>query len=602
MPSRCGIEGFERENLSARPHPRAYTSSLILYLDWRGYVVHQFQKMGLDDFIDLDATNLESEGIDLDNVDLGTGRQMQEGLHSSPNIETLVGNSEEVEDQHVQDMDLEDDLVPFTTKKGDLVRNESVQETTRFDATAAAVDEVNEVEPGKDKENSRAVLLNDSKSNNLLIDESPLAGVKRARMTYVDKQPSVHVIYSSLTRESKRKLIELLQHWSEWQAQRQSSSNASLEETLEYGEETYFPALHVGSEMSTTVSFWLDNQAMREDVNKMDSDLIPLYNREYTLGSTSIDGSTNSKGTETLEASRCFNCGSYSHSLKECPKPRDNVAISNARKQHNCKRNPAAGTRGQTRYYQKAPGKFDDLRAGVLGAETRECLGIGEYDPPPWLHRMREMGYPPGYLDVIEDEDQPSGITIYADEEIQEDYEDGELPEKGEPEPPERRMTVEFPGINAPIPENADYRRWATPPTGYSGSMSSLKSRSHTQSYRSAESHRERYHDQRWSTDRQDDGPPPGLKHGPLSSMASHSPRYSPYDHHRIPRSPTQGGSLSDTVWWSPLPFESSPPARSPHSPYPSYTTQQSPQYQSSSLEHWKQGRDRHDHRRHHRR
>jgi len=80
---------------------------------------------------------------------------------------------------------------------------------------------------------------------------------------------------------------------------------------------------------------------------------------------------------ETLEASRCFNCGSYSHSLKECPKPRDNTAINNARKQHNAKRNPTPGSRGQVRYYQKSQGKFDDLKPGFLTPETRECLGIG---------------------------------------------------------------------------------------------------------------------------------------------------------------------------------------------------------------------------------
>lgn len=75
--------------------------------------------------------------------------------------------------------------------------------------------------------------------------------------------------------------------------------------------------------------------------------------------------------------SRCFNCGSYSHALKDCPKPRDHVAISNARKQHNLKRNLSnVSNRGQNRYYQKTPGKFDDLKAGVLGSETRECLGL----------------------------------------------------------------------------------------------------------------------------------------------------------------------------------------------------------------------------------
>lgn len=80
---------------------------------------------------------------------------------------------------------------------------------------------------------------------------------------------------------------------------------------------------------------------------------------------------------ETLEASRCFNCGSYSHSLKECRKPRDNVAINNARKGHSAKRSSTQISRGQIRYYQKSKGKFDDLRPGFLSPETRECLGIG---------------------------------------------------------------------------------------------------------------------------------------------------------------------------------------------------------------------------------
>jgi zinc finger CCHC domain-containing protein 8 len=78
--------------------------------------------------------------------------------------------------------------------------------------------------------------------------------------------------------------------------------------------------------------------------------------------------------------SRCFNCGSYGHALKDCPKPRDNAAISNARKQHNLKRNQSSSSRVQNRYYQKTPGKYDDLIAGVLGPETRECLGVGVSD------------------------------------------------------------------------------------------------------------------------------------------------------------------------------------------------------------------------------
>ncbi|KAK8520104.1 hypothetical protein V6N12_004066 [Hibiscus sabdariffa] len=79
------------------------------------------------------------------------------------------------------------------------------------------------------------------------------------------------------------------------------------------------------------------------------------------------------------EASRCFNCGSYSHSLKHCPKPRDSAAVNNARKQHQkFRRNQNAASRNAIRYYQSSQGgKYDDLKPGVLGAETRELLGLG---------------------------------------------------------------------------------------------------------------------------------------------------------------------------------------------------------------------------------
>lgn len=85
------------------------------------------------------------------------------------------------------------------------------------------------------------------------------------------------------------------------------------------------------------------------------------------------------RGLEIIEdAARCFNCGSYSHSLRECPKPRDNVAISNARKQHMSKRGQNASSRNSTRYYEDPPtGKFDGLQPGSLDAETRQLLGLG---------------------------------------------------------------------------------------------------------------------------------------------------------------------------------------------------------------------------------
>ncbi|GJN00164.1 hypothetical protein PR202_ga17575 [Eleusine coracana subsp. coracana] len=508
----------------------------------------------------------------------------------------------------------------------------------------------------------------------LFLDMACLAarGVKRARTE--STEPSVRVIYSDLTRESKRKLMELMQRWSEWQTRTQRNLKDDVEEVLESGEETYYPALQIGSEKSCPVSFWVDIQA-RESA-AVEEDSVPLYDREFTLGSTPLGDSSNIESpdfvmsqpfvvaiplkldgpnyqaicsgqwcsspythaaihileqgdmsideyysayclmgplmsmvprctaaectTQTFiekfftyrfvmgvrpefesirsrllhgsaltmaqtlsdliteetrlrradkDDSRCFNCGSYSHALKDCPKPRDNVAISNARKQHNLKRNQSNANRVQNRYYQKTPGKFDDLRAGVLGPETRELLGIG------W-----------SILDVVEDEDKPSGITIFGDDEVKLDFEEGELPEQGEPAPPRKRMTVEFPGINAPIPENGDRWLWGSTPPQSSGRHHSSESRE----YR--------------------DRGPPGVDH--------YSSRYHSYDYG--PQSPSLGRSHSDRR--SPSRYENSPAddgAWAPHS-YPG--RQYSSHYSTSSDMSSRHSRDRHDRHYHHRR
>ncbi|XP_027357852.1 uncharacterized protein LOC113867079 isoform X2 [Abrus precatorius] len=416
-----------------------------------------------------------------------------------------------------------------------------------------------EVRRGELADNGYISLEDGSPSRRLEIDGRCTKG---AQIIVDEQQPSVHFTYNSLTRASRQKLQELLQQWSKWHAKHVPSSN-DPSEVLESGEETFFPALHVGLEKTSAVSFWMENET-RNDKNKdfipLDDNFVPLYDRGYTLGLTSsADGSSNvDGGLEIIDAAaRCFNCGSYNHSLRECPRPRDNTAVNNARKQHKSRRNQNPSSRNPTRYYQNSPaGKYDGLRPGALDDVTRQHLGLGELDPPPWLNRMREIGYPPGYLDV-DDEDQPSGITIYTDREIAE-QEDGEIME-ADCSKPKRKMTVEFPGINAPIPENADERLWSAR-AGPSSSDTSRNWSQHRSNYNSDHGGRE-YHREHRSGDLREDGPPgdPGYS----SSRFSFHPRYGGHD--SIPRSPSRGRSQYD---WSrsPLHDEESPKPFSFHS------------------------------------
>ncbi|MCO5594536.1 hypothetical protein L7F22_048568 [Adiantum nelumboides] len=247
---------------------------------------------------------------------------------------------------------------------------------------------------------------------------------------------------------------------------------------LESGDETYFPPLQVGGVSNSRVSFWMDKPSKQARTENANGDLnpasqvrekeVPLYDRAETGALISQETEMSLEGNlDSMEGgSRCFNCGSYSHSLKECQRPRDTAAISNARKLLAEKRGSANGPRSASRYYQTSPGgKFDDLKPGVLGTGTRQFLGIGERDPPPWLNRMRELGYPPGYLE--DQEEEHSGITIFGTNEDAEGKflgEDGEIVgENKKRRSSAKKMKVFFPGVNAPIPDDADRHVWGSP-------------------------------------------------------------------------------------------------------------------------------------------
>lgn len=163
-----------------------------------------------------------------------------------------------------------------------------------------------------------------------------------------------------------------------------------------------------------------------------------------------------------------------------------------------------------------------------------------------------------------EDEDLPSGITIFADEENKEEIEEGEILDKSFSNPP-RKMTVDFPGVNAPIPENADERRWEA---ARSSSHYSI-SHSHNRYNHAQDSvNRGHYHEQRRSRDFEDDGPP-GCDPGASPSLSTYSYRYGAYDSRysshnsrdsaALPRSPSFGRSLSERERRSPLVKDGSP-------------------------------------------
>ncbi|KAJ8530894.1 hypothetical protein K7X08_023775 [Anisodus acutangulus] len=499
------------------------------------------------------------------NLERGTENSEDGANGEIPNTTNdVVSESKEPLQRSDSDMDLESD--PGSQVGVELTETvEITEEVTTLNSVIDAENGLLSLQDGSISSNHKED--QDHVSIQEIVGAKRISGVKRSRETLDVEQPSVHFIYNSLTRESRKMLEGLLQQWSEWHAKHCSSAHDSRE-VLESGEETHFPALHVGLGKPSAVTYWVDKQA-RNDKSEfvpLDGNSIPLYDRGYSFALTATDSSSNvERGMEMVDSSRCFNCGSYGHALKECPKPRDNAAVNNARKQHKSRRNQSASSHNPTRYYQDSPrGKYEGLRPGALDSETRKLLGLGELDPPPWINRMREMGYPPGYLE--DDEDLPSGITIFADEENNEETEEGEIldksfpnlpksfpnPPKSFPNPP-RKMSVDFPGVNAPIPEHADEGRWEAAPSSSSYSRSHHLHNRHNHARDTG--NRGHYHERRWSRDYEVGGPPV-CDPGTSPSLSGYSYRYGAYDSHysshsprdgaSMPRSPSFGRSLSD--------------------------------------------------------
>lgn len=137
----------------------------------------------------------------------------------------------------------------------------------------------------------------------------------------------------------------------------------------------------------------------------------------------------------------CFNCEG-DHKLQDCQKPRDLVKISAKRQEFMEKFSSPFGQ--EARYHADKAEKFSHLVPGKVSDNLREALGLCGQDAPPFIYRMRMLGYPPGWVPG----DQDSGIVLYG-KEGKADESDGNHKEKSS----NPSQFVLFPGFNVPLPK-----------------------------------------------------------------------------------------------------------------------------------------------------
>ncbi|NWQ59390.1 ZCHC8 protein, partial [Neopipo cinnamomea] len=178
---------------------------------------------------------------------------------------------------------------------------------------------------------------------------------------------------------------------------------------------------------------------------------IPKYQQVFSQ-ILSLDGQEIQVKPKSRPKPHCFNCGSEDHQMKDCPKPRNAARISEKRKEFLEACGDTSNQNFQQRYHvEEVEERFGKFKPGVISGVLQDALGVTEKSLPPFIYRMRQLGYPPGWLKEAEMEH--SGLALYDGKGEERDAEDEDSPQQ-------KRITydvsklVNYPGFNISTPSD----------------------------------------------------------------------------------------------------------------------------------------------------
>ncbi|NXK51204.1 ZCHC8 protein, partial [Chauna torquata] len=175
---------------------------------------------------------------------------------------------------------------------------------------------------------------------------------------------------------------------------------------------------------------------------------IPKYQQVFSQ-ILSLDGQEIQVKPKSRPKPHCFNCGSEEHQMKDCPKPRNAARISEKRKEYMEACGEVSNQNFQQRYHaEEVEERFGKFKPGVISGELQDALGVTAKSLPPFIYRMRQLGYPPGWLKEAEMEH--SGLALYDGKD------DDGTEDEGSRQP--KRVTydvsklINYPGFNISTP------------------------------------------------------------------------------------------------------------------------------------------------------
>uniref|UniRef100_H3C108 Zinc finger CCHC domain-containing protein 8 n=1 Tax=Tetraodon nigroviridis TaxID=99883 RepID=H3C108_TETNG len=224
---------------------------------------------------------------------------------------------------------------------------------------------------------------------------------------------------------------------------------------------TVTEAFKVIGSVSYFTTFCLDKLGqplVNENPQMTDGWDIPVYHQifQQVIGAEGVEIEMKDKRLKSV----CFNCGLSGHQLRDCPKPKDMAAINERRKEFVQNNNQVL--LGNQRYHaDEIEERFAKYRPGILSDKLLTALGVDGHSLPPLIYRMRQLGYPPGWLKEAEMEN--SGLTLYdgnvSNDNIKDDASSQNISY-------DVSKLVDFPGFNVPAPRGIrdDFLKYGSVP------------------------------------------------------------------------------------------------------------------------------------------
>ncbi|KAF2880311.1 hypothetical protein ILUMI_25869 [Ignelater luminosus] len=122
-----------------------------------------------------------------------------------------------------------------------------------------------------------------------------------------------------------------------------------------------------------------------------------FYESKFSVLSKPNENENNSK---SANLTACFNCNE-SHNLRDCPQPKNYMKINAARQKFKSQQ-----TTKSLRYHLEDDQRFAHLQPGKISEKLHKALGLRHNQVPAHIYRMRQLGYPPGWLNELQANNQ----------------------------------------------------------------------------------------------------------------------------------------------------------------------------------------------------